>query len=225
MFAQSNTENSNLLDGEVELDEMYLGGKEKWKHMSKHVEGTQGRSTKIKQPIFGMIERGGEARILMVDNAQSKTLMPIIKAYVKANSNLFTDELSTYNDVLEHGYKHAIVYHKANEYVNGKASTNCVEGYWSHFRRCVFGIYHHVSTKYLQAYIDEETMRWNTRKASEGARFELMLSRSLTVVNYKKVVDRYDVIKQIADALNKQLAERIANGNTCTVVSKNNEAA
>lgn len=55
------------LEGDVELDEMYLGGKEKWKHASKKVEGTQGRSTKTKQPIFGMIQRGGDARIVMVE--------------------------------------------------------------------------------------------------------------------------------------------------------------
>lgn len=200
------SQNSDVqLEGEVELDEMYLGGKEKWKHASKHVEGTQGRSTKTKQPIFGMIERNGEARIVMVDNAQSKTLLPIIKRYVKEHTELFTDELEAYRKVVENGYSHNVVYHKANEYVNGKASTNCVEGFWSHFRRCIFGIYHHVSVKHLQSYIDEMVMRWNTRKASEGARFELMLSRSLKVVNYRDVVRKNDVPQGIVDMLNARV--------------------
>lgn len=175
------------LEGDVELDEMYLGGKEKWKHASKKVEGTQGRSTKTKQPIFGMIQRGGDARIVMVDDARSCTLMPIIKQFVKDNTNLFTDELNAYRGLSKEGFNHGIVMHKANEFVNGKASTNCVEGFWSHFRRCIFGIYHHVSVKHLQKYIDEMVFRWNTRKATEGDRFASMFSNSLRVVNFNDV--------------------------------------
>lgn len=184
LYAQSDVD---VLQTEVELDEMYLGGKEKWKHMSKKTEGTQGRSTKTKQPIFGMIERDGDARILMVDDTKAATLMPIIKQFVKDNSSLFTDELNSYRGLSKEGYNHEIVYHKANEYVNGKASTNCVEGFWSHFRRCIFGIYHQVSVKHLQRYIDEMVFRWNTRKGTEGNRFAIMLNASCKVVNYDTV--------------------------------------
>lgn len=190
------------LENEVELDEMYLGGKEKWKHGSKKTEGTQGRSTKTKQPIFGMIQRDGEARILMVDDAKASTLMPIIKQFVKEHSSLFTDELNAYNALEGMGYNHGIVYHKANEYVNGKASTNCVEGFWSHFRRCIFGIYHHVSVKHLQRYIDEMVFRWNTKKASEGTRFEAMFRASLRVVNYDSVRNyRNSIIDDVVSRL------------------------
>lgn len=183
LFCQPSTQ----LEGEVEMDEMYLGGREKWKHASKHIEGTQGRSTKTKQPIFGMVQRDGAIKAMMVDDTKAATLMPIIKDYVKAHSELFTDELVSYSPLSKMGYEHAIVYHKANEYVNGKASTNCVEGFWSHFRRCIFGVYHHVSVKHLQKYIDEMVLRWNTRKATEGDRFSIMLSCSLGVVSFKDI--------------------------------------
>lgn len=56
-----------------------------------------------------------------------------------------------------------------------------------HFRRCIFGIYHHVSVKHLQKYIDEMVLRWNTRKATEGDRFAIMLSRSLGIVSFKDI--------------------------------------
>lgn len=94
-----------------------------------------------------------------------------------------------------------------------------VEGFWSHFRRSIFGMYHHVSVKYLQAYIDEMVMRLNTRKASEGTRFELMLSRSLKVVNYRTVTSRNSILDTISRELNDRLAQSLANGNSCTVLS------
>ena len=191
------------LEGEVELDEMYLGGKEKWKHESKKFEGTQGRSTKTKQPIFGMIERGGAAKILMVDDARSETLMPIIKQFVKENSSLFTDELISYRalDKDDVPYSHEHVDHKANEFVNGMASTNCVEGFWSHFRRCIFGIYHHVSVKHLQRYINEMVFRWNTRKSTETERFAFMFSACYKTVNFNQVKGYDAVIADIIDRL------------------------
>lgn len=184
LYAQ---DDAKALCGEVEMDEMYLGGREKNKHASKKVKGTQGRSTKTKKPIFGMIQRGGEAKVIMVDDTKANTLMPIIKQFVKDNSHLFTDELVSYKGLGEMGYTHDIVHHAANEYVNGMASTNAIEGFWGHFKRSIFGIYHFVSVKHLQAYIDEMVFRWNTRKASESNRFEIMLSRSLCNVTYKDV--------------------------------------
>ena len=66
------------LTGTVEMDEMYLGGRETNKHESKKTEGTQGRSTKTKTPIFGMIQRGGNVVAMKVDNTQGATLMPIV---------------------------------------------------------------------------------------------------------------------------------------------------
>ena len=82
------------LDGEVEMDEMYLGGRETNKHESKKVAGTQGRSTKTKTPIFGMIQRDGKVIAMKVENTQGATLLPIVGQFVQEGSIAYTDELS-----------------------------------------------------------------------------------------------------------------------------------
>lgn len=132
------------LSGKVECDEMYLGGKETNKHESKKVEGTQGRSTKTKTPIFGMVEREGSIKALAVENTRIETLMPIIKKYVYEHSEIFTDELSSYSKLSENGYSHSVVHHHQKEYVIGDSYTNTIEGFWAQFRRMVYGIYHFV---------------------------------------------------------------------------------
>lgn len=182
-------QDSNVtLEGAVEMDEMYLGGKERWKHADKKTPNNQGRSTKTKTPIFGMIQRNGNAVILKVKDTSSKTLMPIIKEYVKQNAHLFTDEGLMYKPLSKEGFLHQFCDHGHNQYVTeGGASTNCVEGFWSHFRRCIYGIYHQCSVKYLQRYIDEETFRWNSRKWTEGQRFEDMFARAASIVSYNAV--------------------------------------
>ncbi len=175
------------LVGKVEMDEMYLGGKETNKDESKKVEGTQGRSTKTKTPIFGMVERDGEVKALTVPNTRQKTLMPIIKQYVYEHSEVFTDELSSYSKLVEHGYTHSIVRHHQKEYVVGDAYTNTIEGFWAQFRRMVYGIYHFVSKKYLQRYIDEEVYRWNTKEADAGVRFAYMFGMCTGTFDYGMV--------------------------------------
>lgn len=191
------------LDGEVEMDEMYLGGKERWKHLDKKTPHAQGRRLKAKEPIFGMIERNGNAVIMHVSDTKSSTLLPIIKEYVKKNAHLFTDEGQMYNSLKHNGFKHENCDHANGQYVSQSgASTNCVEGFWSHFRRSIYGIYHQCSVSYLQRYIDEETFRWNTRKWTEGQRFEVMFSKAASIVSYKTVkVQNIITVKPIPSPL------------------------
>lgn len=175
------------LSGKVECDEMYLGGKETNKHESKKVEGTQGRSTKTKIPIFGMVERGGKLKALKVENTRVETLMPIVKRYVYEHSEIFTDELSSYRKLRENGYTHSVVHHHQKEYVVGDSYTNTIEGFWAQFRRMVYGIYHFVSKKYLQRYIDEEVYRWNTKEADARVRFAYMFGMCSGTFDYRMV--------------------------------------
>ena len=175
------------LEGEVEMDEMYLGGRETNKHESKRTEKTQGRSTKTKTPIFGMVSRKGHVRAIKVENTQAVTLMPIIKQFVAEHSRVFTDEMGAYQGLAKAGYIHDIIRHGAKEYANGDITTNSIEGFWAHFKRSIFGTYHFVSKSYLQRYIDEAVYRYNTRKADESARFADMFCKALGRVSYADV--------------------------------------
>lgn len=181
------SQDAKELSGDVEADEAYIGGREKNKHESKKTEGTQGRSTKTKTPVFGMIERGGKLVAKKVENTQGNTLSPIIRQMVKPGSRIFTDEFIGYNSLRDSEYTHAVVHHNAKEYVVGDAYTNSIEGFWAQLKRAIFGIYHFVSAKYLQRYVDESVFRYNTREYKESVRFKEMFRRSLNVVSYKKV--------------------------------------
>lgn len=184
LYAQYDTP---ALNGEVELDEMYLGGRETNKHESKKTEKTQGRSTKTKTPIFGMVARKGDVKAVKVENTQAVTLMPIIKQFVADNSKVFTDEMAAYNGLAKEGYIHNVIRHGMKEYVNGDVTTNSIEGFWAHFKRSIFGTYHFVSKAYLQRYIDEAVYRYNTRKADESARFADVFCKAMNTCYYKDV--------------------------------------
>ena len=184
LFAQYDTP---ALEGEIELDEMYLGGRETNKHESKKTEGTQGRSIKTKTPIFGMVQRDGKACAMKVENTRAETLLPIIKQFCVEHSMLFTDELSSYGMIGSAGYQHAIIRHGMKEYCRGNLTTNRIEGFWAHFKRMVFGMYHYVSREYLQRYIDEAIYRYNTRNNSESWRFADMFRKGIRVCSYEDV--------------------------------------
>ena len=191
LYPQSDADS---FEGTVECDEVYIGGKEKWKHKSMRTPKTQGRSTKTKIPVFGMMERStfenekGEiepityVHAFVVENTNRATLQPIIQQFVAEGSRVITDELSAYNGLAELGYTHAVVAHGAEEYANGDVFTNSIEGFWSHFRRMIVGCYHDVSDEHLQQYIDEAVYRWNTRKMSESERFAHMFDKSIGLV-------------------------------------------
>jgi len=168
-------ENNNHLDNDVEIDETYVGGKNKNRHFAKKVKNAQGRGAKDKTPVVGMVERGGKLNASKVNDVQAETLTAEIIRNVKKTASLHTDEWTGYKDVSKI-YDHSIVQHGRGQYVNGKAHTNTIEGFWSLLKRGIIGIYHFTSKKHLQNYVDEFVFRYNTRKQSESNRFNLLLA-------------------------------------------------
>jgi len=156
-------EYGDLLEGIIECDETYVGGKNKNRHKDKKTEGGQGRGGDDKTPVFGMVQRDGKVKAGKVKDVSGKTLKTIIKAHVKPGSQIMTDEWKSYNG-LALLYGHNIVKHSMNEYVNGACHTNTLEGFWSLLKRGVIGQFHYVTPKHLNAYINEFCFRYNERK-------------------------------------------------------------
>ena len=169
-------ENNHILDNKVETDETFVGGAEKNKHINKRTKGTQGRSCKTKTPVFGMVEREGKLVAKVVKSTSSKHLTPQIIKYIKDGATLYTDEWIGYKNIGKL-YDHLFVSHKKKEYVRDDVYTNTVEGFWSLFKRGIGGIYHFVSKKHLQSYVDEFVFRYNTRNfETETERFDHLLN-------------------------------------------------
>ncbi len=178
----------SLLSGQVEVDETYIGGKEKNKHQSKKTKGTQGRSTLTKQPVIGIIQRRGHIVARSIKNTPSATLQPIMREHVQIGSSVFTDEWPAYRG-LSKFYLHGVVNHKDREYVNGNISTNTVESFWALLKRGIIGIYHHVIPKHLDRYCNAFAFRYNYRNLGETDRFNLAVSRiSGTRLRYSELI-------------------------------------
>lgn len=180
-------ENNNELDNEVEADETYVGGKNKNRHSSKKVENSQGRSSKDKTPVVGMVERGGKVNAKKVEDVKHATLSREIINNVKESAKLYTDEWLGYKG-LERIYDHSIVKHNQSQYVVGRIHTNTIEGFWSLLKRGIVGIYHFTSKKHLQMYVDEFVFRYNTRNTTTQNRFNLLLSNLENRLTYKTLI-------------------------------------
>ena len=164
------------LSGTVEADEMYVGGKEHNRHASKR-SGKMGRGSGGKTPVFGLVQRNGQVRAMTVPNVSRAVIMPHITQKVLPASTIYTDEYGTYQDVAKAGYDHQRINHGAKVYVSGDVHTNTIEGFWSLTKRGVGGVYHSVSSKHLQGYLNEYAWRYNHRDGGQ-AQFETLLLRA-----------------------------------------------
>ncbi len=168
-----------LLSGTVEADETFLGGKKRWQHAIKQASSQGGHAEK--QPVLGMAMRGesgakGKIVAKVIPNVGATELVSNVKARVLPASTVYTDEWRSYNALGQQGYTHERINHSEKVYVSGDVHTNTVEGFWSLLRRGLSGVYHSVSDKHLQSYIDEYVFRYNHRD-TPGGMFEAFLGR------------------------------------------------
>ncbi len=155
-----------MLDGTVEMDETYVGGK-----VRGFVDGRHAASDN-KEVVIGIRQRGGDLRFFHAEDAKSGTLAQYIKENVSTDVEVIvTDDWRAYPKAMikagVHGRKHKTINHSKKVYVDGDVHTNTVESAFSLLKRGIMGTWHKISAKHLAAYLEEMTFRFNRRKRSD----------------------------------------------------------
>lgn len=161
------------IDGEIESDESFIGGKRANKHRDKKGEPNTGFAGKA--AVHGLLHRGGEVRCAVVSDVTRATLHSRVKQHVESGAVVYTDARPSYRG-LDSEYVHKAIDH-AITYVEGRVHTNGLENFWSLLKRCLSGTYVAVAPVHLHRYLDEQVFRFNKRKGSDRTRFmEAMFS-------------------------------------------------
>lgn len=162
------------LSGEVECDETYVGGKSKFMHAKKRKEIQMVRGYEHKTGVMGMIERKGKVKANVIKKADTETLLGQISEHIEIGSTVITDDAGGYRKMTD-DYVHEVINH-AHEYVRGNVHTNTIESFWSLLKRTIKGTYVSVAPEHLQAYVEEQTFRFNERKGKDQDRFIALLA-------------------------------------------------
>jgi len=157
-----------LLTGVVEVDESFVGGKAKNRHVADRVKrrGNNPRDTHGgKTMVIGALERGGTVRF-HVERRDATSV--VLGAFIAENiddetATVYTDAHPSYKALTKSGFKHEVVDHSADEWVRADVHTNAIEGVWSLLKRSIVGSYHQLSAKHLESYLDEIAFRFNNR--------------------------------------------------------------
>lgn len=171
-----------MLDGIVEVDETYIGGKVSNMHTSKR-KGKKALANKAM--VFGAVERSGSVTPIHVND--NTPLIDLVKENVEEGSVIISDENSAYNN-LKDTYLHSRVNHSTEEYVRGNAHTNTIEGYWNLLKKQINGIHHFVSPKHLQRYCNESAYRYNRKKVTQDERFMNALTNCEGRLKYNDLI-------------------------------------
>ena len=146
--------------GPIEIDETYMGGKERNKHSKDKIKA--GLGTVGKAAIVGAKDRKtNKIKAAVVKATDAKTLQGFVVATALAGATVYTDDAAAYKGM---PFEHESVRHSVGEYVSGMAHTNGIESFWSMLKRAHKGVYHKISAKHLQRYLDEFSGRHGIRE-------------------------------------------------------------
>ncbi|MEM9751763.1 MAG: IS1595 family transposase [Planctomycetota bacterium] len=176
-WAMAPTDQGPKLSGTVEADETYVGGKPRYRKPQKRTAEKRRTLTSYqtirdrKTPVFGAVCREtGQVRARVMPDVTGINLREACNELIDKSSRLVTDESRMYTKLGREYASHETVAHGRGEYVRGDVTTNTIESFWSLIKRGVYGVYHNVSRKHLQRYVDEFEFRYNHRKMEDGER-------------------------------------------------------
>lgn len=167
----------NKMDGIVEADETYIGGKARNMHKDRKLKtlGANVNGMVGKAAVFGALERHGpdghsRVRVRTIADNRRGTIEGAVRENIAQGAELMTDGLGSYR-FLGGEYVHNVVEHDANEYVRGAVHTNGIENFWSLLKRSIRGTYVSVEPFHLFRYLDEQVFRFNSRELEDASRF------------------------------------------------------
>ncbi len=169
------TKSFEVMRGEVEVDEAFIGGKAEFMHKNRRRKGERRPGQWDKAMVLGMLQRkrGPQHSTVVlhrVPGVRSRHLLPHIVEHVAKGTEVFTDSFNSYKPLKELDYKHAAVDH-AVSYAEGKVHTNGLENFWSLLKRSIRGTYVSVDPFHLFRYLDEQAYRFNQRGGTDWTRF------------------------------------------------------
>jgi transposase-like protein len=177
------------LNGEVEVDETFIGGKARNMHISAKRRRITGTGPKDKVAVVGLLQRGNKVHTVAVPGRKKRTVQAEVKKHVETGAALYSDALRSY-DGLSSEYAHQVIDH-ATTYVNGRVHTNGLENFWSLLKRGIKGTYVSIEPFHLFRYLDEQAFRYNNREVTDANRFSIALTGALGKrVTYKELTDR-----------------------------------
>lgn len=175
------------LQGIVELDESYVGGKNGNRHKDKKATYGNGRRFNDKVPVFGMLERGGKVIATAIHKPSKQIIKPIIYKCIHMGTTLMTDEFNVYKD-LKTNFHLLTCNHGKGIYGKGHIYTNSLENFWSHMKRGLKGVYHQVSPKHLNKYVQEFVFKYNYRNLDIQEQFNVLIGNMNCRLKYKDLI-------------------------------------
>ncbi len=171
------------MNGQIEIDETFIGGKARNMHRSvlakrvtEFATPYTGRNQNIgKVAVMGLLERHGEVRTMVVPNTKRTALHGEVSKHVEQGSTVYSDALRSYR-ALGEDYIHNVINH-AETYVKGNVHTNGIENFWSLLKRTLGGTYISVEPFHLFRYLDEQSFRFNNRKGNDSERFQKVMEQ------------------------------------------------
>lgn len=185
--ALGNEDVSEKLEGVVEIDETFVGGKSRFKHKNKRIKYNPGRGWRDKTPVLGMLQRGGKVRAMVIPDVLMITIKKHVYTHIKGGSDIMGDGFTGYR-ALERVYNLQCVDHGKGWYVDGEAHTNTIEGFWSQFKKGITGVYHKTTPKHLNKYVQEFVFRYNYRNLNPQAQIDCVIKNMECRLKYKDLI-------------------------------------